>query len=53
MQLLNSLLVLSPVPQLKDLKAKMEDSWKAAAVAAGCEIKIKWAANGQIDGKID
>lgn len=36
--------------QLKDLKVQVEKCFKAAALAAGCEVKITWAPWGQIDG---
>ncbi|CAO3643300.1 unnamed protein product [Mucor hiemalis] len=35
--------------QLKELKAKVENCFKASALAAGCEVKITWAPWGQID----
>lgn len=37
--------------QLQDLKTKLENCFKAAALATGCQIKISWSAQGQIDGK--
>ncbi|KAI7882986.1 hypothetical protein K492DRAFT_205689 [Lichtheimia hyalospora FSU 10163] len=35
--------------QLVELKAKMENCFKAAALATGCEIKLQWAAKGPVD----
>ncbi|CAO3664651.1 unnamed protein product [Rhizopus stolonifer] len=35
--------------QLFDLKTKLENCFKAAALATGCQIKISWSAQGQID----
>lgn len=36
--------------QLKQLKVQMENCFKAAALASGCEIKLNWTPFGQLDG---
>lgn len=36
--------------QLKELKEKVENCFKAAALATGCTYKITWAPWGQVDG---
>lgn len=38
--------------QLTELKGKVENCFKAAALATGCTMKITWAPWGQIDGNI-
>lgn len=36
--------------QLKELKVQLENCFKAAALASGCEIKLNWTPFGQLDG---
>ncbi|KAI9481584.1 MAG: hypothetical protein EXX96DRAFT_567309 [Benjaminiella poitrasii] len=35
--------------QLKELKPRVENCFKAAAIASGCEIKIKWSSMGPVE----